>query len=190
MVTPETANTSAGTWAADNGCFNSPRTYSDERFLAFLDRRRDDRGRCLFAVAPDVVGNHAATLARALPMLPRIRAAGYPAAFVLQDGATPDDVPWGCCDWLFLGGTDPWRHSPAVDQLAAAAAARGVPLHVGRVNSLRRLRWAASLAARSSDGTFLARAPDHNIARVERWLAQLHTSPQLPGLAVAIEHWR
>ena len=54
----------------------------DTKYLAWLSARIAHAPRCAFATAPDVVGNGAATLARSLPMLERIRALGYPAALV------------------------------------------------------------------------------------------------------------
>lgn len=58
-----------------------------------------------------------ATLTRAEPMLPRIRATGYPAALVAQDGLEHHPVPWDLTDALFLGGTtaDP---SPRASRLS------------------------------------------------------------------------
>src|SRR5438445_6369403 len=80
------------TWAADNGCFGSGYP-GDDRWLSWLHRQRGDAGRCLFATAPDVVGDAVATLARSRPFLPRIRRLGYPAAPVAQDGLEALTVP-------------------------------------------------------------------------------------------------
>lgn len=73
-------------WAADNGRFAAPAKYTDDGFLAWLDQH--DRRNCLFATAPDVLGDHAATLALSLPLLPRIRALGFlPHIIALQFAA-------------------------------------------------------------------------------------------------------
>src|SRR4051794_37362763 len=68
-----------GAFGADNGCFSKGDAFDVDEWLAWLDRL--PREGCLFAVAPDVVGDAAATLERSRPWLPVIRAMGFPAAF-------------------------------------------------------------------------------------------------------------
>ena len=72
-------------WCADNAVFAN-RYPGDDIYLAWLDSRSWAAHRCAFAVAPDVVGDAAATLRRSAPMLPRLREAGYPAALAAQNG--------------------------------------------------------------------------------------------------------
>ena len=94
-----------GTWGAVSGCFTLGENFRLERYLQWLERMSPYAGRCLFAPAPDVVGDHAATLERSLPVLPAIRGLGCRAAFVGQDGAAPENTPWSAFDVLFLGGS-------------------------------------------------------------------------------------
>jgi hypothetical protein len=159
------------TWAADNGCFNADTYRGDAAWFDWL-QRQGNRETCLFAVAPDVVGDHDATMARSLPWLPRIRALGIPAAFVAQDGATPETLPWGAFDVLFIGGSDGFKLGPAGDAVILAAVARGVPVHVGRVNSRVRFRRFAALGCASADGTFLAFGPDVNLPALLGWVRE------------------
>jgi hypothetical protein len=140
-------------------------------------------GQPLWAVAPDVVADHAATLARSLPWLDKITALGVPAAFVAQDGATPETVPWERFAVLFIGGTTGWKLGPAAADLAAAAHLRGVPVHIGRVNSGARFRYAAALGATSVDGTFLAFGPAANLPRLCAWIDRHARAPMLPVVA-------
>lgn len=156
-------------WAMDNGCYTN--TYpGDDAYLATLGRYAAHRDRCLFVAVPDVVGDAAATLALFPTMAARITAAGWPVALVAQDGMTaadlPDDLPW-----LFIGGSTEWKlgHDAAV--LIAAAKARGVQVHVGRVNSARRYNLFAGLGCDTADGTYIAFAPDQNIPDVRAWMA-------------------
>lgn len=167
---PKLANV---TWGADNGCFATPEKYTDEMYRAFLVRYQAHRDRCLFATAPDVVGDAAATLARSLDALPWIRALGYRAALVAQDGLEDLSVPWDAFDVLFVGGTTDWKLSEAAYALAAEADARGKWTHQGRVNSWRRLKAAAVSGFDSADGTFLAFGPDRNLPRLLGWLDTL-----------------
>lgn len=125
---------------------------------------------CLFVVAPDVVGDAEATLAESAEWLPRIRAAGYPAALVAQDGLENLDVPWDEFDCLFIGGTTEWKLSGHARNLIADAKQHGKWVHMGRVNSEQRLRYAHALGCDSADGTFLAFGPDTNLPRLKGWL--------------------
>ncbi|MCW6005378.1 hypothetical protein K1W54_12410 [Micromonospora sp. CPCC 205371] len=168
-------------WCADNGCFTPGRYPGDDRYLAWLARHAIHAARCAFATAPDVVGDAAATLARSVPMLPRIRMAGFRAALVAQDGLEHLPVPWDLLDAMFLGGTTAWKLGPAAAELAAEARARGLTVHMGRVNSLRRLRHAAAIGCRSADGTHLAYGPDRNLPTLLRWLAAINDVPPTVG---------
>lgn len=153
-------------WAADNGCYSRPQDYRDDVYLAWLERMAPFRADCLFATAPDRRGDAVATLELSVPVLPLIRALGYPAAFVGQDGAEyAGMVPWSLIDVLFVGGTDAWRHSDALVQLTAEARRRGKRVHVGRVNTRARLQYAVSLGADTADGTVLRFDPSRPMAR-------------------------
>lgn len=140
-------------WAADNGRFSQPQNYTDEKYLAWLDRM--PREGCLFATAPDVVGDAGATLALSAPMYAPIRALGYPVALVGQDGLTAEMVPWDQIDALFIGGTTDWKLSEPAFALVAEANRRGKWTHMGRVNSWQRFRAAAAAGYDSADGTVL-----------------------------------
>lgn len=163
-------------WAADTGCFTQPAKYDEEQYLRWLDARNPET--CLFATAPDVVGDAEATVERSLPVLPKIRDVGYEAALVGQDGMTKDMVPWNDIDAFFVGGSTEWKLGPDAAALVAEAKSRGKRTHMGRVNSLRRLRYADSIGCQSADGTFIAFAPTINIKRVRRWLTAMNETEE------------
>lgn len=181
LITPADRRKPAGypVWAADNGCFGKGYP-GDAGYLTWLDELSPHVDRCLFAVAPDVVGDHEATLARSRPFFTAIRELGYPVAFVAQDGLTADACPWDEFDVLFIGGSTDWKLGPDVVDLCFVAHQRGVPVHLGRVNSAKRLRHAAHLGCATADGTFLAFGPDQNLPRMRRWTAALDAAPPLP----------
>lgn len=158
-------------WCADNGCFGDGYP-GDDGWLNWLERNRADAGSCWFAVAPDVVADAAATDARSRPYLPVIRGLGYPAAFVAQDGLEHLAVPWAEFDVLFIGGSTEWKLGPAAAQIAAEALTRGKRVHMGRVNTGRRFRYAAAIGCHSADGTTLTRGPDRNLPGVLGWALQ------------------
>jgi hypothetical protein len=169
-------------WCADNGCFND-KTFNEQRWWNWLEANAHAAATCRFATAPDVVGDHHATLTRSLPWLPKIRALGYPAAFVAQDGATVDTLPcWDDFDCLFLGGTTEFKLGQTVRELAAEAHRQGKWVHGGRCNSKRRFRYMADeLGCHSADGTYLVFAPDTNLPKLLSWIDDYNTQPALFG---------
>lgn len=153
-------------WAADNDCYQQ----LDAAAYKAMLRKIDGLAGCLFVVVPDVVADHQATLKR----WRRWRGAiDQPAAFVLQDGcdAIPDDA-----QAVFVGGSTLFKMSREAALLVAEARARGLWAHMGRVNSLRRVTYAASIGCQSVDGSSWAMFK-------RRWLAQglsyVATPPQL-----------
>ena len=161
-------------WAADNGCFSQPETYTDERYRKWLDRQ--PREGCLFATAPDVVGDAVATLERAYPMLCQIRTLGYPVALVMQDGMTPEMVPWDDIDAIFIGGTTDWKLGPDVPLLVEQARKRNKWVHMGRVNSWSRFDYARSIGCDSVDGTVLRFDPSRP---VKEWMERAEREPHI-----------
>lgn len=155
-------------WAADNGCYAQGERFDVQLFLHWLDGLTRDG--CLFAVAPDVVGDMVATLARSLPMLPRIRGLGFKAALVGQDGAELVSIPWGEFDTWFIGGSTTWKLSPKSRDLALEAKRRGKWVHMGRVNSYQRVQIAYSWRCDSVDGTYLKFGPRTNWPTLLSWL--------------------
>ncbi|MFD7015211.1 hypothetical protein [Streptomyces sp. NPDC059928] len=132
-------------------------------------------------MAPDVPMDAEATLAESLPWLDPIRSLGLPAAFAAQDGSEHGLIPWGRFDVLFLAGSTPWKTGPAAQRLAVEAGERGLAVHMGRVNSRRRLRIAQAFGCTSCDGTYLAFGPTTNLPRLLAWMNELDTTPTLFG---------
>jgi hypothetical protein len=176
MVTPRMGQRppEGQSWAADNGRYASPQDYTDASYIAWLDTM--PRESCLFATAPDVVGDAAATLEMSAPMFARIRAAGYRVAFVAQDGLEHLPIPWDDFDALFIGGTTTWKLGEPAAAIAREARARGKWVHMGRVNSLRRMRYAESIGCDSADGTYLRFNPK---GRPDKWAAHVKENPSL-----------
>lgn len=164
-------------WCADNGCYGKGYP-GDTAWLAWLATNAADGVTCLFATAPDVVGAAAATLTRSAPHLPAIRALGYPAALVAQNGLENLEVPWETFDVLFIGGSTEWKLGPAAHGLIAQAKAHGKWVHMGRVNSERRYRYAHEIGCDSVDGTFLTFGPDVNLPKLLAW-SRVENQPSL-----------
>jgi hypothetical protein len=188
-------------WCADNGIYS--RAYpGDRQYLGWLSRLPDP-ARCRFAVAPDVVADHHATLERSWPMLRPIRGIGLPVALCAQNGAQADDLPWDYIDVVFLAGIveclpcgyvpdvadlpkdacpdghpmAEWKTGAAAAAIATEAKARGKWVHMGRVNTRGRVLTAKGMGCDSADGTFLAYGPDLNLPRLLSWLCEPAARP-------------
>jgi hypothetical protein len=168
MVTPLSGNRLEEhvPWALDNGCFSD--RWSERTWRRALERHADTPG-CLFAVVPDVVANATATDELWERWAPVVHEHGYRAAYVLQNGcdAIPPDA-----DAVFTGGDTTWKLGGEAQSLIRAAQHRGLWCHMGRVNTLRRLRLAAQDGYDSVDGTYLKYGPDINLPRLLRYLRQ------------------
>jgi hypothetical protein len=161
-------------WAADNAAFTG---FDAAAFCAMLGRIAG-RPRCLFVACPDVVGDAAATLRQFGVWQPVLQQLGVPVALVGQDGAEDMPLPWGHFQALFLGGSTQWKLGPGAARLAAEAKRRGLYVHMGRCNTLKRFRHAFRLGCDSVDGSGFSRWPDERIPTALRWLAGLHgTAP-------------
>lgn len=154
-------------WVADNGCYSD--RFDEAKWWRFLVSNTHAAASCAFATAPDVVGDAAATLARSTPWLAKIRALGYPVAFVAQNGFAETDVPWRDFDVLFIGGDDVFKLGPEGRAAVREAKARGMWVHMGRVNSEKRWRYADALGVDSVDGTYLRFGPDVNLPKLLAW---------------------
>lgn len=205
IVTPAAGNRvrKGVEWVADNGIYSNAYPGNDG-YLGWLEQRAEHRALCRFAVAPDVVADHDATMARSAPMLEPIRATVGAVAVCAQNGATPANLPWGSFDALFLAGIvecvrcgrvpalselpltqctcgglmREWKLGPAAAAVTREARRRGVWVHMGRVNSFRRLQHAAAIGCHSADGTYLAFGPDKNLDLLLGWLDEI--ANQLP----------
>jgi hypothetical protein len=144
----------------DNGAFSS--RWTEKKWLIGIAHYQSYASTCIAAVVPDVVGDATATLARFVQYAPVVRSFGYPVAFVTQDGLTMDAVPWVDFDVLFVGGTDKHKLTESMPFILEAKR-RGKWVHVGRINSAKRMEqfWIAD----SSDGTSLAIEPSPRNAR-------------------------
>jgi len=155
-------------WAADNGCFTAGDRFDPGAWLAWLDRQ--DRGHCMFAVAPDVVGDAAATAARSSAYLPTIRRLGFAPAYVAQDGWDAAAVDWTAFDVLFIGGSTEFKVGAVARGAVLEAQGRGKRVHMGRVNSGRRFALAASWGCDSVDGTYLCFTGPPGLPDVLGWM--------------------
>jgi hypothetical protein len=146
----------------DNGAFS---LFEGPKFAQMAHFALADP-RCLFVVMPDIVGDHHETMARFtywyrlldLDEYPR-ESHGDKLAFVAQDGCSVDTMPdplWDLIGCLFIGGTDSFKEGQEAFDLIEEAQIRNKWVHVGRVNTPRKIVYFHGLAD-SFDGSGIAR---------------------------------
>ncbi len=145
MATPAQGNVipPGALYACDNGKFGKGWP-GEQAWFAWLTATVNRYGpdRCLWAVAPDVPMDAAATLAESLPWLEPIRARGIPTAFAAQDGSEHGLIPWdrstSCSSlaapsgrphrpptsWPLRPGNAAWQSTWAVSTPAGGCASR------------------------------------------------------------------
>ena len=165
-------------WAVDNECYTLGGDFDFERYRLALHKMASHHAaaNCLFATVPDVVGDASQTHARWEQYAPALRDCGLPLAYVSQDGLT--DLPNVDFAALFVGGTTAYKLSATTTRLVAEAKQAGKWVHMGRVNSIVRMRHAHRIGVDSVDGTGWAKNPTRHI----RWALALLRSQlgQLP----------
>lgn len=162
-------------WAADNGCYSKRwEHHTWEKWL----KSNVNPETALFATVPDVVCDHDATIKKWHHHWEQVKEYGYKTAFVLQDYATLDTMPLSDMDALFIGGSTNYKLSDEAHQIVKHCKGLGKWIHMGRVNSQRRMQIAYQWGCDSVDGTYLAFAPDANTPRLIRYM-NAGTQPQL-----------
>lgn len=178
LLTPHSQRNLTGEgwiWAADNGCFAS--RWNHKIWLEFLETRPNPQT-ALFAVVPDTVGDPKDTTHKWHQHHQTVRNLGYKPAYVLQDGATPHDLPWDDMDALFIGGSTKYKLSEDAKNYVDQGKQRNKWVHMGRVNSRKRIQLAYNWGCDSVDGTYLAFGPDINTPKLIKMLEH-GTRPQL-----------
>lgn len=137
-------------WALDNGAYTG---FDEEKFKLYLMKAQLCRSNPpLWVAVPDVVADPEKTMEMWHDWVDVVWDCGFRPAFVAQDGMEPQDIP-NNAECVFVGGTTDWK-------LRNAHRFKGVSpwLHIGRVNTLVRLKWCEEIEADSADGTGWFRA--------------------------------
>lgn len=179
LLTPRNHNKipdSGLSWAVDNGAFSGLDPVAFRRLL----RRVAGQPGLLWAACPDKVGDAVETLWLFDWWQQEISHLGIPVAFVGQDGQEDLPVPWDRFQAFFLGGSTEWKLSQAAADLGEEAKIQGKSLHMGRVNSKRRLLLAMEMGCDSVDGSSLSMFPERWIEKFCSWI-RTGQAPQLWG---------
>lgn len=145
-------------YALDNGAFGAWQRGEAFDVPAFEKHASAFGDDAEFIVAPDIVAAGLTSLAFTLDWLPRLAGVGRRRMIAVQDGMTVADVRphLSSTVGIFVGGSTEWKLSTmrAWGQLAREC---GAYLHVGRVNTIRRIRLCQDAGADSFDGTSVTR---------------------------------
>ena len=158
LRTPLTQNKLAGVpYGLDNGCFCE---FHEKRWMRLIEEARITRPK--FVCIPDIVGDARRTIELFEHF--KLLTNGLPRALVLQDGIENHPIPWDDLDAVFIGGSDEFKTHPATFAAVRAAKILGKWVHVGRVNTVSRVRqWLGK--ADSIDGSGISRY-DHMLRDV------------------------
>lgn len=145
-------------YALDNGAWSAyqqGRPFDETAFLLAL--RKCGRG-AEWVVLPDIVAGGQSSLEMSLRWMRQTLNETSRALLAVQDGMTLEDVrPWiGERVGIFVGGSTNWKEK-TLAQWGGLGRTIGCIVHVGRVNSVRRIDLCASAGVTSFDGTSVSR---------------------------------
>lgn len=163
-------------YALDNGAWSAyvaGRAFPVTEFESALDQVGKNAD---FIVIPDVVGAGIQSLAFSCSWVPRLLDVGPLLLLPVQNGVTRQEVAPFLSErvGIFVGGTTEWKLA-TLREWGALARETGCYLHVGRVNSGRRIRLCRDAGAHSFDGSGIARFPtafvqlDNNLRQLPLW---------------------
>jgi hypothetical protein len=156
-------------YALDNGAWSAHlqgKTFDEKAFLSALEAVDDPD----WAVVPDIVAGGESSYYFSLEWIARIKPVPCPLLFAVQDGMTAEliepHVTSGEVAGVFVGGSTEWKLA-SLEMWGELKAATGCYLHVGRVNTLQRIKMCHLVKADSFDGTSVSRF-SKNIYHLDR----------------------
>lgn len=141
-------------YALDNGAWSAHQKgepFDERKFVQGLDLFADGAD---WVVLPDIVAGGKASLDLSLKWLRPVRDVCARVLIAVQDGMTVDDLRDLVSPdvGVFVGGSTEWKLA-TLDGWGALAKACNAWCHVGRVNTVRRIRRCIDAGATSFDGT-------------------------------------
>ena len=145
-------------YALDNGAwtaYQQQQPFDEDAFVRAVDLVGE---RADWIVMPDVVQGGMASLEFSLTWMERLKGIPTKLLIAVQDGVQLSDVaPYlSPAVGIFIGGSTNWKEATA-GAWGSLARRRNCHLHVGRVNTVRRIRICAAAGANSIDGTSASR---------------------------------
>lgn len=157
-------------YACDNGRFASTtknKPWDEKAFAKLLERCKEYKTQPMFVAVPDVVADKDKTLSewdKWTHPSHWFMQYQFQKAFVVQDGMEPDDVPANA-EWVFIGGTQAWKR-----RVIYRFCKSFDNVHVGGINSPRRLWVCHKSGAKSVDGTGWTRGDEKQWIGLRQYL--------------------
>jgi hypothetical protein len=171
LRTPLTQYKLAGVpYGLDNGCFAK---FEKNAWRRLLGEARETKP--VFVCLPDIVGDARRTLDLFDAFFDETES--LPRALVLQDGIANHEIPFNKIDAVFVGGSDNFKISTEAFNACKAAKMCDKWVHVGRVNTAKRVMQWVGLAD-SIDGSGISRY-DHMLEDVLRAIRGEETQQEL-----------
>jgi hypothetical protein len=141
-------------YAIDNGAWTAHQGGTPWDEAAFVEALARHGGSADWVVLPDIVAGGAASLAQSLHWRDLVLGLTPRALLAVQDGMTPEDVRphLGPRVGIFVGGSTEWKLQ-TLAQWSHLGREAGTWVHVGRVNTARRIKLCIRVGATSFDGT-------------------------------------
>ena len=161
-------------YAIDNGAWTAYQKQEPFDAAAFLGILATHGAGADFVVVPDIVAGGRASLDFSTVWIDRLQRLRLPLYLEVQDGMTPKDVDLIArgpdLRGLFVGGTSSWKDA-TTPTWALFGHRRDLRVHVGRVNTERRIRLCAGAGVDSIDGSGPSRWKRH-AETMTRWMRQ------------------
>lgn len=154
LRTPLTAYALSGKqYGLDNGCFSKFESKTWRRLLSEA-KQQDLINQPEFVCLPDIVGDARRTLELFDMFYEEVKP--LKTCLVLQDGIGNFAIDWHKVDAVFVGGSDAFKISTEAINACKVAKMLGKWVHVGRVNTVERVKNWINLAD-SIDGSGISK---------------------------------
>ena len=156
-------------YALDNDafiCWQKNKEWDELKWLKMLEKVKMEKTKPLWVLIPDVVANREETIRKWEKYSPIVKKLKIKTAFACQDGMTEKDIPKDA-DVIFIGGTTEWKM-----KTIPMWTANHPRVHVGRVNTIKRILECERYGVESVDGSgwFRDTADGKRIKSLELWL--------------------
>lgn len=152
-------------YALDNDAYTLREKWTDTIWFKAMDKAANTIAP-IWVLVPDLPMSRDGTLERWEKYAPIASAYGWLLAFAVQDGMLPEDVP-ATAAVVFIGGSTNWKW-----RSLPMWASRFKRVHVGRVNTIRRLWMCEDHGVESVDGSgwFCGTIEGSQGRQLMRWL--------------------
>ena len=156
-------------YSLDNGAYSAflaKTEWQPDAWIKLLEWAKLSGRDPLWTLVPDVVGDRLGTLRAWEKWAPVTASYGWPLAFAVQDGMVPSDVP-AEASVIFVGGSTAWKW-----RTVSMWCENFPSVHVGRVNTYRRLWQCHDAGAKFCDGTGWMRGDQKQLRGLMTYLAE------------------